>query len=74
MQLCSRKRSFSNKEAKCFHDITDVNTSSNASLQGVVTVSPVHKGGKSANPYFDATILLLIFILLKVINGVFLYF
>ena len=30
--------------AECFYDISDVSTSSNASLRGVVTVSPMRKG------------------------------
>ena len=54
--MAGSKRCFSSKEAECFHDISDVSTSSNASLQGVVTVSPMRKGGKSATPYFDGTI------------------
>ena len=50
--MAGSKRCFSSKEAECFHDISDVSTSSN----GVVTVSPMRKGGKSATPYFDETI------------------
>ena len=50
--MAGSKRCFSSKEAECFHDISDVSTSSNVSLQGVVTVSPMRKGGKSATPYF----------------------
>ena len=65
--MAGSKHCFSSKEAECFHDISDVSTSSNASLRGVVTVSPMHKGDSTYHPcvreenllytpYFDGTI------------------
>ena len=46
--MATKKRSFTSKEEEYFQDISDVSASSNASLQGVITVSPMQERGKSA--------------------------